>query len=195
MIKSYDVKSTYSDLLADVLSGRNLDFESLTNEELYYAIDIADIFPDLLDKDALKSLYQRQQFFKQFEKITRDFAGREKELKYLNNYVDWLPKSSLKNKIGHNLRNIIKWHDKPPLLIKGIGGIGKSAIVARFILNQNKGGNNQFLPFIYIDFDLPGFSLQEPLTILIEALRQINIQFPKYERLLKHISERITYFD
>lgn len=194
-IEKFQVHSTYSNFLlrlATVFSSKRINVNILTNEEIFYGIILAEIFPEILNKDDLKRIYQNRQFYKQFERITKNFAGREKELARINNYVDWLPKSGIIEKLTATFRKTINWHEKPPLLIKGIGGIGKSTLIAEFILNQNKKSADGNLPFVYIDFDLPGFTLKEPLTILIEALRQINIQYPKHSELINGISNQIS---
>lgn len=191
-INKYKIDTTYSNLLLKIVDNKSIPVQELSNEEVFYAILLSEMFPKKLNKEELKTIYQRSQFFKQFERITKNFAGRSKELEKVNDYVDWLPKSSFVDKISSTFRNIINWHEKPPLLIKGIGGIGKSTIVAKFIMDQNKKNDKGALPFVYIDFDLPGFTLKEPMTILIEALRQINIQYPKHTNLINRISEQIS---
>ncbi|WP_111707723.1 NACHT domain-containing protein [Lutibacter citreus] len=191
-INKYQVNTTYSNVLLMSMETNTINIKQLSNEEVFYAILLSELFPRKLPKDELKGIYQRRQFFKQFERITKNFAGRSKELKRVNDYVDWLPKSNIVNKISSTFRNIINWHEKPPLLIKGIGGIGKSTIVAKFIMDQNGSNEKGNLPFVYIDFDLPGFTLKEPMTILIEALRQINIQYPIHKDLINRVSEQIS---
>lgn len=48
------------------------------------------------------------------------------------------------------------------------------------------------LPFVYIDFDLPGFSLKEPLNIALECFRQLSIQNPRHSNVYTKISKIIT---
>ena len=191
LIKQYEVKSTYSNVLLKCINNK-INIKKLSNKEVFFAIMFSDIFPKKLNKEDLKGIYQRRQFFKQFKRITKNFAGRNKELQKVNDYVDWLPKSGFVNKISSTFRNIINWHEKPPLLIKGIGGIGKSTIVAKFIMDQNESKEKGAIPFVYIDFDLQGFTLKEPMTVLIEALRQISIQYPRHKDLINRISEQIS---
>lgn len=190
-IKTYNAQGEFADVLEMAARSNRIDIQKLSNKELYYAIILAEIYPEVFSADACKGLYQRRQFFKQFERITKNFAGRKKELNVVNDYVDWLPPKTLVNKLYSGFRNIISWYEKPPLLVKGIGGIGKSTIVAKFIMDQNTSGKGN-LPFVYIDFDLQGFSLKEPMIVLIEALRQIKIQFPQHNQLLDRINEQIS---
>lgn len=192
IIDQYKIDSEFSNVVRMLLDTSKLKVSDLTNKQIYYAISMADVFPDRFDLNEFRTIYRRRQFFKQFQKIIKNFAGRKKELDIISEYVDWLPKQGLLSKIRSEFRNIIDWHEKPPLLIKGVGGIGKSTLVAKFILNQNIQQEKGNLPFIYIDFDLPGFSIKEPMTILLEALRQINIQYFEYDQLINKINGQIS---
>ncbi|MEX0289336.1 MAG: hypothetical protein AB3N14_09525 [Flavobacteriaceae bacterium] len=192
-IEKHQVGDEYTGVLRKFLT-TDLTFHknSLSNAELYYALILGELFLEQFQIDELRSTYQRRHFFKPFQRITQNFAGREQYLKEINDYVDWLPKSTLVKQLSATFKNIINWHEKPPLLIKGIGGIGKSTLVSKFIMNHNNQVRGRSLPFVYIDFDMHGFSIREPLTILIEALRQIRIQYPHYTVIVNKISEDIS---
>ncbi len=97
-----------------------------------------------------------------FRKLTEFFQGREDELKKLRAYQEW-----------------------PPLLIHGLGGAGKSTLISKFILEHLEDSPKGHIPFIYLDFDRPGISIREPLTLLFEGLRQLILQFPEYEKILE----------
>jgi hypothetical protein len=95
----------------------------------------------------------------------------------MRDYVDYLEKSSLSESAASLFRDVVDWHQKPPLMITGVGGIGKSTLVAKFILDHvDDRSNLTALPFVYLDFDIPGLSVAKPATILLEALRQLNCQ-------------------
>ncbi|WP_030275128.1 hypothetical protein [Streptomyces sp. NRRL B-24484] len=68
--------------------------------------------------------------------------------------------------------------DRRPMLIWGPGGIGKSTVLARFILDGEHRGTSPRLPFAFVDLDRFGMLPQEPLTLLLEAVRQLRIQHP-----------------
>jgi len=191
-INVFNIDSEFVRLIQKVQKSREVNLADLTDEEFFYARHLSRMFPKKLPEDELKNAYQRRQFFQRFERITRNFAGREKELNQISDYVDWLPKSTFIGKISSRIKNIINWHDKPPMLIKGIGGIGKSTLVAKFILDHNSKRKGKKLPVVYIDFDLTGFSIHEPMNILIEALRQITVQAPSHRELINEISSQIS---
>jgi len=186
-IRKLKIKSEFSDLLLKAIEDAQINIKTSSDTELFYLTKIADLFDKKFDLDNVKRELQRRYYFAPFKKITENFAGREKELKQINDYVDWLPKSDLISKSISFLRGVIKWYDKPPLLIQGIGGIGKSTLVSKFIIDQNNEKSGANLPFVYIDFDLPGFTITEPLNIILECLRQLSIQFSPYQGIFNEV--------
>ncbi|KFF21663.1 ATP-binding protein [Chryseobacterium sp. JM1] len=186
------IDSELSKTLMNVMYNPDFDYKTLSNTELFYLINSLKAFPNRFNENELKAELNKKYFLQQFEKITRNFAGRSSELAELNDYVNWLPSRTLIGRISNTIRNVINWYDKPPLIIQGVGGIGKSALLSKFILEQNVQKEKRSLPFIYIDFDLPGFNIKEPLSILIESLRQLSIQFYEYKYIFDDVSAVIS---
>jgi len=114
------------------------------------------------------------------EHITGEhFRGRTRELAQLRRYVDVLRSESAPEAIGRWWeRNVVR-RDRPPLLVYGPGGVGKSALLARFILDHAQARDTVRYPFIYLDFDRPDVDASEPLTLLVEAVRQLGIEYPQ----------------
>lgn len=98
------------------------------------------------------------------------FRGREAELSLLHTYV---------------LEPSPDGSRRPSLLFHGPGGVGKSALVARFIQDLVELPSAEAVPWTYIDFDRPGIDPEEPLTIVIEALRQLGIQYPEQRQYVE----------
>lgn len=142
------------------------------------------------EAEVLEKIRQLE-ILKPFQALTSNFKGRINELAHLSDYVDWTPKSTMTKSIAGWFRNIIKWHDKPPLMITGIGGSGKSTLVSKFILDQLKYNPEKKLPFIYFDFDKPGLSVSNPLELAIHALQQLSIHFPAHTSTFNHIREQL----
>ncbi|MEU2391153.1 ATP-binding protein [Streptomyces sp. NPDC007369] len=69
--------------------------------------------------------------------------------------------------------------EQPPLLIHGLAGIGKSTLLATFLLDIRDDVPGGF-PFAYIDFERPTLSVHEPATLIAEAARQLGIQYPDH---------------
>lgn len=105
------------------------------------------------------------------------FRGRARELERLRAYVGVLPPGSAAQATRRLVERVFNLKDKPPFLIYGPGGIGKSTLVARFILEHTHALEQERFPFAYLDFDRPDVDASEPLTLLVEALRQIGIEY------------------
>lgn len=103
------------------------------------------------------------------------FTGRQEELQELGAYVS----SESLGRAGSE-----------PLLIWGIGGIGKSTLLAKFVLSHAVSRGEPRFPFAYVDAHRPGILLDEPVTVLIEALRQIAAQSPSRFLELEAMSRR-----
>lgn len=69
---------------------------------------------------------------------------------------------------------------RPPwLLIHGPGGMGKSTLVARFVLDGvTRARPSQGRPYAYLAFDRTDLVPEQPLTVLGEMLRQLRILVP-----------------
>lgn len=92
-----------------------------------------------------------------------DFVGRERELELLEEFLD--------EKAADGAR---------ALAIHGPGGIGKSTLLARFVLDhvgQDADRRREHpLLFSYLSFDRAELDPQFPLTLLGEAARQVSLQ-------------------
>ncbi|MFD3942150.1 trypsin-like peptidase domain-containing protein [Streptomyces sp. NPDC058579] len=66
---------------------------------------------------------------------------------------------------------------EPPVLIHGVGGIGKSTLLATFFVESLRDSPTGF-PFVFIDFARPTLSIHEPATVLAEFARQLGVQYP-----------------
>ncbi|MEU6165998.1 AAA family ATPase [Streptomyces tanashiensis] len=94
------------------------------------------------------------------------FVGRRKELRELADYVEG-----------------VAWAEpgapgRPPLLVHGPGGVGKSTLVARYLLDHAGTADRREFPFAYLTFDRADLLPQQPLTLLAEATRQLGLLYP-----------------
>jgi len=115
-----------------------------------------------------------------FEAIAGDavFRGRKSELDTLRLYVGVRPPES-------RLRNItnlaIRWIEperQPAVSISGPGGVGKSALIGRFMLEHTRLPEEERVPFAYLDFDRPALEVTDLVGLCFEMVRQIDTQFP-----------------
>ncbi|GHG18300.1 trypsin-like peptidase domain-containing protein [Streptomyces zaomyceticus] len=92
--------------------------------------------------------------------IRGTFHGRAAELDSLHAYIA-LPEEPA----------------EPPVLLHGVGGIGKSTLLARFLVDALAAAPAGF-PFAYIDFARPTLSVHEPATVIAEMARQLGVHHP-----------------
>lgn len=172
-----------------------------TVEELACTAQVVEWFQGRLDNlpDAqtiarqLDAKRQRQPFEKL---VGQHFSGRHEQLRILREYVGVLEPTSLWNQLKRRAETFLNWRDKPPLMIHGPGGVGKSTLVAKFILEHTNLKATQRFPYAYLDFDRPGLLAEEPATLLVEAVRQLGIQYPDVqehsERVRKDWEEELA---
>lgn len=173
-----------TDPLQDALEGyllgaaRPLEEQSL--EELTSTLTVTEWLDGVLPDVPLPADVHRRIAFERLllplrQLVGTHFAGRQRELQYLGSYVS-------QERPGRAV--------PIPLLIWGVGGIGKSTLLARFVLSHAVSRGKPNFPFAYVDAHRPGILLDEPVTVLIEALRQIAAQSPARFLELEATSER-----
>ena len=116
------------------------------------------------------------------------FAGRVKELAVLRSYVDELESAGLGETLMRSLDNVLDiFRTRPPLVIWGPGGVGKSTLIARFLMDHAGPQVARPVPFVYLDCDQSDLDPLRPDSLLTEALRQIQVQFPKFADQAAHL--------
>lgn len=136
-------------------------------------------FQGLPDPDAIARRTEWLALLEPFEHLAgQHFRGRADEMSKLRSYAEVLPPGTTLEHVGRAVRNVFSLNEKPPLLIYGPGGVGKSTLLARFILEHAKAHQQDRFPFAYLDYDRPDVALEEPLTLLVEAVRQLGIEYP-----------------
>ncbi len=120
-------------------------------------------------------------------KFVEQFRGRRQELSTLRKYVGVAPPQGVletaQRFVQHYIDQVFDLQKSPPLLIYGLGGVGKSTLLAKFILEHAEAHQKDRFPFVYLDFDRPHLSALEPETLLIEAARQLSIQYADVDAL------------
>ncbi|PJN40320.1 ATP-binding protein [Streptomyces sp. CB02959] len=130
--------------------------------------------------------------------VASPFQGRSEELRRLRAYVDVSGTDA-----GTAPADRPRGADSgaafvPPLVVHGPGGMGKSTLLAKFLLEHVAGpaggppggGPGAFpFPFAYIDFERPTLSIQEPVTMIAEAARQLGVQYPAFRAELDALAD------
>ena len=176
--------------LEQYLRGTPKKIEEQSLEELQASLQaltwldgIVDGLPDL---DSVRRAIASQEFRRPFEAIAGDdkFRGRVSEMDTLRTYVGVLPPHGLLRRVLSK----VPWPRPaamPALSLYGPGGVGKSALIARFVLEHSRLEKEARIPFAYLDLDRPALSIAEPATLLDEMLQQISMQFPEHAEFQK----------
>jgi hypothetical protein len=96
----------------------------------------------------------------------------------LSDYVGVYAASDRAESARRLVEQVLSIRQRPPLMIEAPGGMGKSTLIAQFILTNGAAQHVQRFPFAYLDFDRPGLVAEEPVTLLLDAVRQFAVQFP-----------------
>ena len=166
---------------AKPLAGQRRDELDATLQVLLW---LQDILADLPDIQEVRKLVAWRDFITPFETLAGDdmFRGRTRELEELRRFVGVLPPQTL---LGQ-LKRVVDWitpSAQPVLSMYGPGGVGKSALIARFVLEHSRLPEELRIPFAYLDFDRPTLSAADPATLVAEMLRQLILQFPDFAEL------------
>lgn len=175
---------TLQRMLEAWLGGTAVALDLQTPEELAATLQVVDWFADTELASSLPTAAEvrtRVEYASLLSPLRAlagpHFHGRATELSVLESYVG-----------GPNTPSL---QARPPLLIYGPGGMGKSSLVAKFILD-----NLGAFPLVYLDCDRAGLVAMEPITLLAEAVRQTGLQFPEFafpaEQLRARWLERIA---
>jgi len=117
----------------------------------------------------------------QFEALAGDevFRGRRRELDRLRGYIGVVAQESTGRRVGKRLTQWAMPERQPAISISGIGGAGKSSLVARFMLEHTRLAEEERIPFGYLDFARISLDVGEPVGLCRELLRQLDLQFPE----------------
>ena len=206
----------------DVLA---LEEQSLSQLEamLQIVLWLEDCLPNLPHKAHLRRRITYERLVEPFRFLVgQHFSGRSKELSLLHDYIILADEAAF---MEAHQELLARANDGPgsaagdnpqqptddtlekpkPLLIYGMGGIGKSTLLSYIILDpQISAGEKP--PFVYIDFNRKDIDLENPLSILLEATTQLAVQNPedearwrdlgdKYQAVLKEPAEDPAQYD
>lgn len=117
-----------------------------------------------------------------FETLAGDaiFRGRRKELDQLRRYIGVISPESALERLRATAARWIEPERQPAVSVWGIGGAGKSSLVARFMLEHTRLPEEERIPFGYLDFARAELDIGDPLGLSRELLSQLNLQFPGF---------------
>lgn len=117
------------------------------------------------------------------------FVGRSDQLATLRGVVDELRSETLLEGLRRSVQRLVR--RKPRLLtIKARGGLGKTALVAKFLYDHATKPGERF-PFAYLDFDRSDIQPRAGGLLLLEICRQLACQYGEEESALADLSDQI----
>jgi cellulose synthase operon protein C len=148
-------------MFEQIVDGVTIDLNSLEREELTALNNVLQwtggILDPLPERGAVLAALARYDLRAPMKRlVAHGFVNREEELKQLEAYVQDKARSQ-------------------PLFVFGSGGVGKSTLLAQFILSHIDAIQ---APFAYIDIDRSSIRPDEPLTLLLEIIGQLREQLP-----------------
>ena len=131
------------------------------------------LLPGLPSPRDVERRLERARFLAPFAHLlAKGFAGRERELDTLRNYVGVQQAQTI---IGQTFRYIDLWVStitgnprRGPLVVWGPGGVGKSTVIARFVSEHTAQHELTPFPFVYLDFDSGSLGVTSIAPLLIE---------------------------
>jgi WD40 repeat protein len=197
-------------LLETAIEGRVPPLDTLDREQLTVLQSVLPWLQGLVEGlptiDVLALKVARAELLHPFEQLTGSwFVARQAELARLADHVGILPISGSAGALegvaqfGRRLAALAArslGRSARPLFVYGPGGIGKSTLLARFLLDHAQHSDKP-LPFIYLDIDSPSVDPLRPLTFISEALRQLQHQLERFgspaRELAAHVLDRLSY--
>jgi cellulose synthase operon protein C len=166
-----------------VLKGQAVDLGTLDENELLAALRVGRWcaaagamarMPALggeLDREWIEGRLALIETLRPIREITAGGCiGRDAELLRLREYLGGPPH--------------LNFTDLPPLLVYGVGGVGKSTLIAQFLLDL--ADRPDPVAWAYLDLDRPSLSSYDPLVLLKDLIRQVGAQFSEIRRFLDY---------
>ena len=161
---------------APPLAGQSLEELDATRQVSLWLGGVVEGVPAVHEVDA-RAAYRK--LLQPFETLAGDaiFRGRGKEMDQLRHYIGVVSPETMLGRV----RGLFKWAEpvrQPAVSISGIGGVGKSSLVARFMLEHTRLADDGRVPFGYLDFARCSLDVGDQLGLCLELLRQLDLQFP-----------------
>jgi hypothetical protein len=164
-------------MFEQLLAREDQNLDQLSRDELAATLEVLEWVEDILDglpeETAVRSALARSDLLSPMERLAGEvFVGREEELVQLHEYVFGVGKSAA------------------PLFVFGTGGVGKSTLLARFMLND---ALTHDVAFAYVDIDRSIIRPDQPLTVLLDFIVQLYPQLGVAPEIADSIVKEITH--
>ena len=154
------------------------------------------LLPGLPSPHDVERRLERARFLAPFAHLlAKGFAGRERELDTLRNYVGVQQAQTI---VGQTFRYIDLWVStitgnprRGPLVVWGPGGVGKSTVIARFVSEHTAQHELTPFPFVYLDFDSGSLGVTSIAPLLIQICVQLEAQYPAHAAGFRALREHV----
>jgi hypothetical protein len=178
----------------EIPAPEKLGYQQLT--ELHQLVSwMEGLDASLPDTAYVLDLARRKSVLSSFEHLViSNFTGRKKELSRLREHVGVLtPQANLK----YITRQLAQWatqKSRSILSIYGPGGIGRSALIGRFLWEHVQTVPETRISFAYLAFDQPTLRIETPFTLLVEATSQFELQHPELAENFEIFNTRVREY-
>ena len=139
------------------------------------------LIPQRLDRDPIEARLSLLETIRPIRELTADGCiGRDNERAALRAFVEHTAID----------RSLV---DLPALQVYGIGGVGKSTLLAQFVLDLAESSSSQGYAWAYLDLDRPTLSSYQSETVLADVIRQVGAQFPHGRRYLEGTTRDLSF--
>ena len=173
----------HTELLLDLLGGKKPELRGRTVEELRGLTRVLTWLEGLAETPvSLEEVRQALELRKLVEPfhalVGEHFRGRDKELDALRDFAEVHEASGVVEGVRRFVTSTIASWTRNPVSLWGPGGIGKSSLLARFILDHAELGGTARIPYAYLDFDNSCLDPRRPETLLAAVAEQLAREFP-----------------
>lgn len=124
--------------------------------------------------------------------LEQTFEGRLIELDRVREHIGLLRSRTwggMVTRAGRSAAELLgQANEDYPLIVYGPGGIGKSTLLAKSLMDHLTDSSVSELPFVYVDSERATISLHEPLSLLAEMSRQLAVQYPEHSSAFGDLS-------
>lgn len=142
-------------------------------------LDNFNVRPDI---DAIDRTLARERLLRPLRLLTDGFVGRDEELRALREHVGVLPRRSLARWLG-----LTRPPRRSALVLYGVGGVGKSALIARFVLEHLE-ADRRDLHFAWLDLERYELSDARPESLIAEIAAQVLAFEPKPDHQPRNVT-------
>ena len=134
----------------------------------------------LPDASTLNHALERARLLAPLQQLMREkFEGRAHELEALEKHLG-LVRRGLRGTVTRSRTARRSARATYPLIVFGPGGIGKSTLIARSLLDHLQSDRVGDFPFVYVDAERATVDLDEPTSLVAEMARQLAVQYPDH---------------